>query len=247
MSHLARDSMERKIHEPSVESMALELLSALTNHEAMPVHAFTGGTAFASYHGHFSRRADLDMVIHAEDLVSLDYVLQARGFSRVHTQMEHIICQYSSPRSFFEIDVHLDRIVLALPDGWDVVGEYDLREAIAQRETRVIHSLDGGSETAISVVPVWEHFVMKLLPPIEPHNIHDLLYAVLSPAWGDDIPERAWMRIHRLLPPVRSLVLNRLVGIRGLWQNTIWAKSMGREERDLVDRAFGAVSELVSE
>jgi len=234
--------LQEKLNEKSVESDLFDFLDAFESAATEVPHAFTGGLAFGAYFGHLPRRmSDIDMVITSEGAQALETALSALGFTRVSTSKQHVIHEYASQEHFFEIDVHLDRIVLALPYQWRVVGEYDLRPALSSRRRLTLKTLDGSRSLLIPVVPEAEHFMMKLLPPLESHNVHDLAYLVAATGW-DSATEASTIQVARRHgPELRRLLAARLHRVRGVFPSTIWAATMTADCRSRINRVFDNV------
>jgi hypothetical protein len=220
-------SILEKLTEQSVEYDLMDFLQTLESRGELPVHAYTGGLAFGCYLGHLPRRlSDVDMVIASADLPHLSAALHAVHYYPMSSARSHVIAEFRSDTNYFDIDVHLDRIVLAMPGDWRVVGEYDLRPALASRQNLAFASLDRTRLVRIPVVSREEHFVMKLLPPLEAHNVHDILYLLCTEPWTFRSHESVLGIYRRLEPDLKVLLRTRLSQIYDAVPTTMWATAM---------------------
>lgn len=216
-----------KLAERSVEYDLLEFLRSFEDSPGLPAHAFTGGLAFASYFGHCPRRlSDIDMVAGKNDMSELLDALLAHGFQRTTTPRMHIITECHCAFHFFDVDIHTDRIVLALPEDWRELGAYDLRPALQARQLGRITSLDGAVSVAIPVVPKEHHLLMKLLCPLEPHNVHDIAFVLAITPWDDASHIAVTNAYSQADRDVRVLMRSRLRDVHRAIPGTIWARSM---------------------
>jgi hypothetical protein len=151
----------------------------------LPKVAFTGGLAIGGYLGHLPRRLnDIDLVVSPSDVSAWDSALGRRQFRLVGSERAHIVLEYASQNRFFDIDTHVGRIVLANPPSWEPLGEYDLSDALTARVFTSLATIAHDRRISIPVVPAAHHVLMKLLPPPEPTNLHDLVYLFLSQVWS---------------------------------------------------------------
>jgi len=242
-----KSRIRQKIEEPSVESLIIHFLIRLLEERSLPTIAFTGGIAIGAYLGHLPRRlADIDLVILSKDFSALREILHRYCFHTVCGPRSHIVSEFCSSDSFFDIDVHQDAIILANPPEWEALGRFDLTDALHRRQMLTLHAVSRRGTVTLPTVPISYHFLMKLLPPIEPTNLHDILYMILSPCW---LPHTS-ADVGKLLLDERFIALKPLFSTRlfeycNIFSSSIWHRSMSMTAQHACEQTLRELSRIL--
>lgn len=210
--------LSKKFNDQSVENSVIDFLKKFSKLKGN--YAFTGGIAFGGYLGHLPRRSgDIDMVATKQTYPLIRKFLENNGFREKN--VNKIVKTFYRKGMYFHIDIHIDYLYLANPKTWRIIDKYSLSDAVKKRNRAKIKSIDGKKEVNIYVVPSDYHFLMKLFPPLEPSNAHDLLYLILSKNGGKKLLTRVKNIIENDIK-YRQYFIKRIIQYKNLMHKTIW-------------------------
>lgn len=227
------EELIEKFNEISVEYRVIEFVAKFSDAVGTP-YAFTGGIAFGGYLGHLPRRSsDIDMVTSAAGFSEIKRFLVSEGF--VDKTDSAIIRQFASEEFYFDLDIHVDYLYLGLPPAWEILGKFSLKEALENRVSVSVRSMDQKKSARFYAIPPEYHFLLKLFPPVETSNMHDLLYLIATCKDADAMAISVRDLINRYAP-FEDYFLQRLKMYKQIAPSTIWFRSLDSAMRERVTR-----------
>lgn len=219
-----------KFNEKSIEYSILDFLSRFS--ELKTPYAFTGGVAFGAYLGHLPRRlGDIDMVTSLKAFPKVKKFLLSLGFKE--TTKTSIIKEFRKERCYFDVDIHIDYLYLGNPPKWEILAKYPLKKSLAERIKLPIKSMDGKKSVSVYVVSPHSHFLKKLFPPIEPSNMHDLIYLVITARNFEKFSNNVYKLINNE-KEFKEFFKERIKAYKSVIPKTIWFKSLNSKNKEKV-------------
>ncbi|MBA7517686.1 hypothetical protein ES705_09740 [subsurface metagenome] len=225
-----KSNLQRKFKETSVEYQILDFLSKFPSIDAL--YAFTGGVAFGAYLGHLPRRlGDIDMLTDVKSFLKIKNFLEEENF--IEVTKSKVIKEFQNKKVFFEIDIHVEYLYLALPPKWEILDKFPLKEALQSRIRLPLRSMDRFKQVDIYVIPPEYHFIIKLFPPIEPSNLHDLLYLMII--WKE--PKVLIKKVSTLIRKHKrfeEFFVQRIKEYEKIIFSTIWFKKLSDKDQEKI-------------
>lgn len=221
----ANKQIYSKVNEDSYEKILLMELSSIDNVlvKSNIKYAIFGGCGIAAYIGHFPRKMrDVDIIIYKNDHKKFISLLKKLGYnSRESKKGTHI--HFDKRIGNHEIEIHaVFEDFILIDSNNHPITKYSFRNALEHCERLTLKSMDSIFITEIPVISIEEIMITKLFPPLEPTNVHDLLYILLN----NKIDCTKFVNLLKTSGDIKILICNRLHNFINLIKdgNIIWVK-----------------------